>query len=40
MNMFEVLADPFNKVVLEDTLNELVKEIGCDCFVYIRPGEV
>lgn len=40
MSVLEILAHPFNKVVLEDTLNQLMQQIWGDQFVYICPWKV
>jgi len=36
MCKLQVLIDPFNKVILEDSLDELVKDVRCKKFMYIR----
>lgn len=40
MDVLEVLAHPFDEVILKDTLNHLVQQIGGDQLEYITPGEI
>ena len=40
VRVFEVLQHPFNKVILEYTLDDLMKEVRSDEFIYICSGEV
>ena len=40
MNQNEVLLDPSHQVVLESTLDDLVKDIGCDDLTDICAREV
>jgi len=39
MHNLQVLIDPFNEVILEDSLDELVKNVGCKQFMYICTWE-
>lgn len=40
MDVLEIFANPVNEVVLENTLDYLMQQIGGDQFRYVSPREV